>query len=56
MDDESEGEYDLDDALVIPLGQDAWVVGDEPCLILDFAGADEYVQGEGLRAANYRDR
>ena len=45
MDDGSEIEYGPDDALVIPPGHDAWIVGDEPCVILDFAGADEYAKG-----------
>ncbi len=45
MDDGSEMEYGPDDALVIPPGHDAWIVGEEPCVILDFAGADEYAKG-----------
>jgi Cupin domain len=33
------------DALEIPPGHDAWVVGDEPCVILDWGGkASEYVR------------
>ena len=35
---------DLDGLLEIPLGHDAWVVGEEPCVMLDFSGADEYVK------------
>ncbi len=45
MDDGSEMKYGPDDALVIPPGHDAWIVGDEPCVILDFAGADQYAKG-----------
>ena len=45
MDDGSEMECGPEDALVIPPGHDAWIVGDEPCVILDFAGADEYAKG-----------
>ena len=45
MDDGAEMECGPDDALVIPPGHDAWIVGDEPCVILDFAGADEYAKG-----------
>jgi len=45
MDDGSEMEYGAEDALVIPPGHDAWIVGDEPCTVLDFAGADEYAKG-----------
>ena len=45
MDDGSEEDFSPDDAVVIPPGHDAWVVGDEPCVMLDFAGADEYAKG-----------
>jgi mannose-6-phosphate isomerase-like protein (cupin superfamily) len=45
MDDGAEMECGPNDALVIPPGHDAWIVGDEPCVILDFAGADEYAKG-----------
>ena len=45
MDDGTEEEFGPDDAVVIPPGHDAWTVGDEPCVILDFAGADEYATG-----------
>jgi quercetin dioxygenase-like cupin family protein len=45
MDDGSEMEYAPDDALVIPPGHDAWIVGDEPCVVLDFAGAEDYAKG-----------
>jgi hypothetical protein len=45
MDDGTEGEFGPNDALVIPPGHDAWVVGDEPCTVLDFAGAEEYATG-----------
>jgi hypothetical protein len=38
-------EFGPDDAVVIPPGHDAWTVGDEPCIMLDFAGADEYAAG-----------
>lgn len=44
MDDGSEEEFGPDDALVIPPGHDAWILGDEPCVILDFAGADQYAK------------
>jgi len=35
------GEMDLrpGDIATIPAGHDAWVVGDEPCVFLDFGGA-----------------
>ena len=45
MDDGSEEEFGPGDAVVIPPGHDAWIVGDEPCVILDLARADEYATG-----------
>ncbi len=37
MEDGSEVEFGPGDAAVIPPGHDAWVVGDEPCEIIDFS-------------------
>jgi len=45
MDDGAEEEFGPNDALVIPPGHDAWILGEEPCVVLDFAGADEYAKG-----------
>ena len=45
MDDGTENEFGPDEALVIPPGHDAWTVGEEPCIVLDFSGADEYAKG-----------
>jgi hypothetical protein len=45
MDDGSEQEIGPGDAVAIPPGHDAWTVGDVPCVMLDFAGADEYATG-----------
>ena len=45
MDDGSEHEFGPDEALVIPPGHDAWIVGDEPAVVLDFAGAEQYAKG-----------
>jgi quercetin dioxygenase-like cupin family protein len=45
MDDGTEHEFGPDEALVIPPGHDAWTVGGEPCIVLDFSGADEYAKG-----------
>jgi len=44
MDDGSELELGPGDVVAIPPGHDAWVVGDEPCVVLDFAGMAEYAQ------------
>jgi quercetin dioxygenase-like cupin family protein len=45
MDDGTEAEASAGDAAVIPPGHDAWIEGDEPCVWLEFAGADRYATG-----------
>lgn len=45
MDDGTEGDAGPGDAFVIPPGHDAWVVGDETCVFLDFSGMEEYATG-----------
>ena len=45
MDDGSEGEAGPGDAVVIAPGHDAWTVGDEACVVLDFQGAAGYAKG-----------
>jgi hypothetical protein len=42
MDDGQEGEVGPGDAIVLAPGHDAWIVGDEPCVVLDWAGMDDY--------------
>lgn len=32
------------DAFVVPPGHDGWVVGDEPCVMLDWAGGGDYAR------------
>ncbi|TDE30924.1 cupin domain-containing protein [Actinomadura sp. 6K520] len=45
MRDGAESEVDPGDVFVVEPGHDAWVVGDEPCVVLDFAGGiGEYVK------------
>ncbi|MDX6274833.1 MAG: hypothetical protein QOJ92_2043 [Frankiales bacterium] len=45
MSDGSQVELEPGDAFVCSPGHDAWVVGDEPCIALDFAGgAAEYAK------------
>lgn len=36
MDDGTEADILPGDVVAVPLGHDAWVVGDEPCVSLDF--------------------
>jgi quercetin dioxygenase-like cupin family protein len=42
MDDGTEKEIGPGDVLVIPPGHDGWVVGDEPCVQIDFTGLGSY--------------
>jgi len=44
MDDGSRSEVGQGDVVDIPPGHDAWVVGDEPCVVLDFAGMERYAK------------
>jgi hypothetical protein len=34
----------LDSATSLPKGHDAWVVGDEPAIVVDFSGASNYAK------------
>jgi quercetin dioxygenase-like cupin family protein len=45
IDDGTETEAGPGTAAVIPPGHDAWIVGDEPCVWLEFAGASRYAVG-----------
>jgi quercetin dioxygenase-like cupin family protein len=44
MDDRSEAEGGPGDVAIIPPGHNSWVVGDEPCVGIDFTGAEEWVK------------
>jgi hypothetical protein len=46
MDDGSEGEVGPGDVVAIPPGHDAEVVGDEPCVLVDFGEFGEYAKRE----------
>lgn len=45
MDDGSEGEIGPGDVCSIAPGHDAWTVGDEPCIAVDFGGYAQYAKG-----------
>ena len=45
MDDGTEVEGGPGGVAVVPPGHNSWVVGDEPAVIIDFAGVNEYVKG-----------
>ncbi len=44
MDDGSEHEYGPGEAFNMPPGHDAWTVGDEACVMVDFGGLKGYAQ------------
>ena len=44
MDDGSEGEIGSGDVAAISPRHDAWVVGDEPCVVVDFGGYAQYAK------------
>jgi len=44
MNDGSEGEIGPGDVVSIDPGHDAWVVGDEPCVSVDFGGFAQYAK------------
>ena len=44
MDDGSEGEVGPGDAVQIAPGHDAWTVGDEPCVLIDFGQIQNYAK------------
>lgn len=44
MDDGSEAEVGPGDAVALPPGHDAWTVGDEPCVMVDFGEIEEYAK------------
>ena len=46
MDDGSELEFGPGDAFYMPAGHDAWIAGDEPCVLIDVTGFDQYAKSE----------
>jgi uncharacterized cupin superfamily protein len=44
MDDGTEAEAGPGDFAIIPPGHDAWIVGNEPCIGIDFTGAKTYAK------------
>jgi hypothetical protein len=44
MDDGTELEFGPGDVFNIPPGHDGWVIGDEPCVMLDFAGMTNFAK------------
>ena len=44
MDDGQETEFGPGDFAVIPPGHDAWIVGDDPCVFVDWQGFADYAK------------
>jgi quercetin dioxygenase-like cupin family protein len=44
MDDGEETEFGPGDFAVIPPGHDAWVVGNDPCVVIDWQGFADYAK------------
>ncbi len=44
MDDGMEEEFGSGDALVVPPGHNAWVIGNEPVVAIDFTGLKDYAK------------
>ncbi len=44
MDDGSEAEFGAGDVSMIPPGHDAWVVGNEPVVVVDISGLRDYAK------------
>ncbi len=44
MDDGTEDEFGPGDVAIIPPGHNAWVVGDEPVVTIDFTGFKNYAK------------
>jgi uncharacterized cupin superfamily protein len=44
MDDGEETEYGPGDFAIMPPGHDAWIVGDEPCVVIDWRGFADYAK------------
>lgn len=46
MADGTEQEFGKDDVMLLPPGHDAWTVGDEPCVFVEFSRGNEYYAGQ----------
>jgi EutQ-like cupin domain len=44
MDDGEEMEYGPGDFAIMAPGHDAWIIGDEPCIVLDWQGYVDYAK------------
>ena len=44
MDNGAEAEFEAGDVMVCPPGHDAWTVGREPCVVIDWTGVADYAK------------
>jgi len=44
MDDVEEAEFGPGDVMICPPGHDGWIVGDEPCVVIDWQGFADYAK------------
>jgi uncharacterized cupin superfamily protein len=44
MDDGEEQEFSKDDVMMLPPGHDAWAVGDEACVFVEFSSGNDYYE------------
>ena len=46
VDDGSQQDFSRNDVMMLPPGHDAWSVGTEPCVFVEFSGGNDYYSGE----------
>lgn len=44
MDDGEDMEFGSGDLMICPPGHDAWILGDEPCVVIDWTGVSDYAK------------
>ena len=49
MDDGAERDFKAGDVSLLESGHDAWVIGDEPVVVVDFQGMLDYAKGTGKK-------
>lgn len=45
MDDGSQQDFSKNDVMLLPPGHDAWTVGEEPCVFVEFSRGNDYYGG-----------
>src|ERR1700751_1517415 len=46
MEDGSQQDFSKNDVMLLPPGHDAWCVGNEPCVFVEFSRGNDYYTGE----------